>query len=160
MPSPFLVPSVALWAVPFYGLNWWLTATVIALRFKLKVPIGDGTAELLRAELSGDKSEDELKVMKGRYKSLVYAIRAHANYIENCPYVVSTFVIAELNGMPALAIHTCLGLLFIARILHGKLFRTTKSWDLGLEGHLVYSQRCLPPLFLSRGRLIPGFNIF
>jgi len=72
-----------------------LTASVVRLRGKYKVGIGDGG-----------------------HPELSRAVRAHANFIEYVPLALILLLILEYRGIPAWALHGLGGSLFLGRVLH------------------------------------------
>ncbi len=72
-----------------------LSLSVIKLRRKNRVSIGDGGNEQLQL-----------------------AIRTHANAVEYIPITLLLLLMLELNGAPAILIHVLGGTLLVGRILH------------------------------------------
>ncbi|MBR9728156.1 MAPEG family protein [Shewanella intestini] len=72
-----------------------LTVYVIKMRRRYKVGIGDDG-----------------------HKPLATAIRVQANLVENAPFALLLFVLAEAGGVPAYALHLFGCVWLIARVLH------------------------------------------
>lgn len=72
-----------------------LTLSVIKLRRKYRVSVGDGGNEALQL-----------------------AIRAHSNAVEYIPITLMLLLMLELNGMPKILIHILGVTLIVGRILH------------------------------------------
>ncbi|KAJ3096994.1 hypothetical protein HDU96_000570 [Phlyctochytrium bullatum] len=125
------LPVVGLWLLPFLGLQTQLMWKVIKLRQKFKIPINDGMNEVIRAEVKGEKTPEELKQMRENSLQIGYAIRAHANFTENVPIALLTLAIAELNGMPQILLHGLLGFFFYARWVHGATVQNHKKYGVG-----------------------------
>jgi uncharacterized membrane protein YecN with MAPEG domain len=73
----------------------WLSLSVIKLRRKNRVSVGDGG-----------------------YEDLQLAVRAHSNALEYIPIVLLLLLMLELNGAPKLLIHLSGLTLLIGRIFH------------------------------------------
>ncbi|MGE6651411.1 MAPEG family protein [Shewanella colwelliana] len=77
----------------------YLTLRVIKLRRKFSIGIGIGI---------GVAGNEPLRL----------ADRVHGNLLENAPIAMGLLLVAELNGLPALYIHTIGIVWLIARVLH------------------------------------------
>ena len=84
----------------------WLSARVIAGRYRFKVSLGDAGQE-----------------------ALVTRIRGHANAAEYIPLGLILLVLVELRGAPPMAVHA-LGLMLLGgRVLHALAFRGEKPQE-------------------------------
>ncbi|HEY8220138.1 MAG TPA: MAPEG family protein [Methylobacter sp.] len=89
-----------------------LSLSVIKLRRKNRVSVGDGGNEALQL-----------------------AIRAHANAVEYIPITLMLLFMLELNGAPKLLVHVLGGTLLVGRILHamGLPAKDLKKRVLGMQ---------------------------
>ena len=107
-----------------------LAVSVIKLRRKNRVSVGDGGNEALQL-----------------------AIRTHANAVEWIPITLLLLLTLELNGAPAILIHILGATLLIGRILHaiGLPAKDFKKRELGMQItiYLLIGLAILNILFLA-----------
>ncbi len=88
-------------AVVLYSV---MAVTIIAIRRKRRISIGDGA------------QQDFARIIRG-----------HGNFAEYVPIALLALVIAELSGVPAVVLHGCGIVLIIGRSLHAYCFLCTPS---------------------------------
>jgi uncharacterized membrane protein YecN with MAPEG domain len=107
-----------------------LSVQVVRARMRFRVGLGTGTEE-----------------------GMQQAVRVHANFAEYVPYAVLLLVLAEIAGLPAVAVHGAGALLVVSRLLHaaglsgspgrsfGRFYGTAGTWlvIVGLSLWLVYA---------------------
>ena len=107
-----------------------LSVQVVRARRRYRVGLGTGTEE-----------------------GMHQAVRVQANFTEYVPFAVLLLVLAEITGLPALAVHGAGVLLVVSRLLHaaglsgspgrsfGRFYGTAGTWlvIVGLSLWLVYA---------------------
>jgi uncharacterized membrane protein YecN with MAPEG domain len=107
-----------------------LSVQVVRARRRFRVGLGTGTEE-----------------------GMQQAVRVQANFTEYVPFAVLLLVLAEITGLPAVAVHGTGVLLVVSRLLHaaglssspgrsfGRFYGTAGSWlvIIGLSLWLVYA---------------------
>ncbi|EPQ30099.1 uncharacterized protein PFL1_02216 [Pseudozyma flocculosa PF-1] len=110
MPLFVLSPASLAHSALFAGYYSYLGASVISLRMKTGLTLGEGDSPSIRLNSKSPNAQDDTKLKQ--------AVRAHANFNETVPLGFFLIFLAELNGAPTSLVHAAYTTLFLSRVAH------------------------------------------
>ncbi|KYR01522.1 hypothetical protein DLAC_01512 [Tieghemostelium lacteum] len=115
-----LLPITGTYASILAGFYVYLSVDVIKERLKVKCLMGDGSQSLIRDIVIKSKDNSIGSIDIHKYEKMYASIRAHSNFFEYVPLVLTLSAIMELNQVSPLFLKSLMGVFTIARIAHNQ----------------------------------------